>query len=200
MTGQVKELDLTLYNLFCYTNSRQVQANVQKFYVSVVQKAYNILKNASSSIVSSLATLLIKVILNVLSQLSLYIRILKTNSTTQETIVPIVSDSFFTFIKSSFISDKQFNKLNQFMIINDTKVDGLYCYFNLLLYKLKDLDELVDLSVKNLFLYMIAISNYENAILLSTYFNQFKKQLIYHLLSQYFKTLNTNKGNLTSSV
>lgn len=200
MTNQIKDMDTTLHHLFNYANNRQVQSNVQKLYMSTIQRCFNLLKASSSNMVPSLAAMLIKVVLNILAQLSIYNRKFRTRLGGQELIVPVAYDSFFAFVRNSLTLDDQLIKNEHFIVVNDIHIDSLQCFFNLLYTKLRSLDEPLDLSVNNLFNYLIATRNFASAILMAKYFIKLKKQLIFHLLSQYFFTLNINKGELISPV
>lgn len=161
---------------------------------------YNMIKNSVTPLVASLGSQIIKTILNVLAQMSIYIRKHKDNLSNTELTVVIENDSFFSFVKNSFSTDQHTNKINQYIIFDELKIDGLYTFFNLLKYKIKELDEPIDLSIDSLFVFIIASGNFDNAVLLSRYFPTFLKQLVFYILSQYFKTFNINKGKLKSPV
>lgn len=198
VTSQIKELDLTLYHLFYYANNRQVQSKVQTFYLTIIQRCYNMLRNGGCNITVSLAMMLIRVILSILAQVSRYHRRIRDNHSGSELAVQVANDSFFSFIKTSFVADDSSARNEQHMTFDSHKIDGLYCYFSLVLIKLRELGEPLDLDLRSLFAYMVATENFDDAVLLVKYFEQFRKQLIYHLLQAYFRTFESNRRKLKS--
>ena len=172
-------------------NKIQGRVTEQCFYI--LERLYFVLERLKNIEDVSSSNIVLGLMITVLSNLINTNRL--THGSTYELELKIDNPNYFDFI-SQFIRDSDNGQGGDQLKISNSALDSLFTYFNFLSNKIVKMRKINDISPENVFNYLMAINNFEDAMVLVKCFPKLSKNMLFSLISEVYDIHFAYQGKL----